>query len=238
MLRARMIVWPPPILWIKCMNQGSQSPNLFGSLRLHFMEGSVTWHNPIVAGSAPRGLWSQPVLSRVNILWKGLTQQPQGRLGSPRVYMKNRHFHTLCLSAITYMTSLVPQTVKNLPAMQETRVWSLAGKDPLKKGMVTHSSILAWRIPWTEEPGSLKSMRSRRVEYKWVTNTFLHMCLAELSLRLACIRTSYSGVEMWGGGYTWKLKIFMQTSQPFCVAKWAEGQFAIQMLSWQYSSQN
>ena len=179
----------PPILWIKCMNQGSQSPNLFGSLRSHFMGGSVTWHNPIVAGSAPRGLWSQPVLSRVNILWKGLMQQLQGRLGSPRVYTKNRHFHTLCLSAITYMTSLVAQTVKNLPAMQETWVWSLARKDPLKKGMVTHSSILAWRIPWTEEPGSLKSMRSRRVEYEWVTNTFLHMCLAELGLRLACIRT-------------------------------------------------
>jgi len=51
--------------------------------------------------------------------------------------------------------SLVAQMVKNLPAMQETRVQSLGGEDPLEKGMATHSSILAWRIPWTEEPGRL-----------------------------------------------------------------------------------
>ena len=48
---------------------------------------------------------------------------------------------------------LVAQMVKNLPAMQETQVWSLGGEDPLEKGMATYSSILAWRIPWTEEPG-------------------------------------------------------------------------------------
>ena len=54
--------------------------------------------------------------------------------------------------------SLVAQVVKNLPAMQETRVRSLGQKDSLEKGMATHSSILAWRIPWTEEPGGLQSM--------------------------------------------------------------------------------
>jgi len=53
--------------------------------------------------------------------------------------------------------------VKKLPAMQATRVRSLGGKDPLEKGMATHSSILAWRIPWTEEPGGLQSMGSQRV---------------------------------------------------------------------------
>ena len=51
--------------------------------------------------------------------------------------------------------SLVVQTVKNLPAMQETWIWSLGWEDPLKEGMATHSSILAWRIPWTEKPGWL-----------------------------------------------------------------------------------
>ena len=54
-------------------------------------------------------------------------------------------------------------TVKNLPAMQETRVQSLGWEDPLKKGMATQSSILAWRIPWTDEPGRLQSMGSQRV---------------------------------------------------------------------------
>ena len=60
--------------------------------------------------------------------------------------------------------------VKNLPAMQETQVWSLGWEDPLEKGMATHSSILAWRIPWIEEPGGLQSMGSQRVRHDWVTN--------------------------------------------------------------------
>ena len=53
------------------------------------------------------------------------------------------------------------QTVKNLPAMQETWVRSLAQEDPLEKGMATHFSILAWKIPWTEKPGGLQSMVSQ-----------------------------------------------------------------------------
>ena len=55
--------------------------------------------------------------------------------------------------------------VKNLPAMQETRVQSLGREDPLEKGMAMHSSILAWRIPWIGEPGGLQSMGSQRVRY-------------------------------------------------------------------------
>ena len=53
--------------------------------------------------------------------------------------------------------------VKNLPAIQETQVQSLGREDPLEREMATHSSILAWRIPWTEEPGGLQSMGSQRV---------------------------------------------------------------------------
>ena len=54
-------------------------------------------------------------------------------------------------------------TAKNLPAMQETWVLSLSREDPLEEGMATHSSILAWRIPWIEEPGRLQSIGSQRV---------------------------------------------------------------------------
>ena len=57
----------------------------------------------------------------------------------------------------------VAQTVKNLPAMQETQVQSLDWEDLLEKEMAPHSSILAWKIPWTEEPGRLQSMGSQRV---------------------------------------------------------------------------
>ena len=60
-------------------------------------------------------------------------------------------------------SSLVAQMVKHLPAMRETWVRSLGWEDPLEKEMATHSSILAWRIPWTEEPGRLQSMGLQRV---------------------------------------------------------------------------
>ena len=66
----------------------------------------------------------------------------------------------------TYIwASLVAQIVKNLPAMQETQVPSLGQEDPLEERMATHSSFLAWRIPWTEEPSGLQSMRSQRVRH-------------------------------------------------------------------------
>jgi len=59
----------------------------------------------------------------------------------------------------------VTQTIKTLPAMQETWVQSLGWEDPLEKGMSIHSSILAWKIPWTEEPGRLQFMGSQRVKH-------------------------------------------------------------------------
>ena len=63
------------------------------------------------------------------------------------------------------LASLVAQMVKRLPAMQETQVQSLGWEDPLEKEMTIHSSILAWRIPWTEEPGGLYPMWSQRVRH-------------------------------------------------------------------------
>ena len=61
--------------------------------------------------------------------------------------------------------SLEAQLVKNLTAMQETGVRSLGQEDPLEKEMASHSRVLAWRIPWTEEPSGLQSMRSQRVRH-------------------------------------------------------------------------
>ena len=86
----------------------------------------------------------------------------------------------VCLSP--FRASLVTQMAKNLPAMQETWVWSLGKEDPLEKGVATHSSILARRTPWTEEPSRLQSMVSQRVEYDWLTDIyfffsfFFHSC--------------------------------------------------------------
>ena len=61
--------------------------------------------------------------------------------------------------------SLLAQTVKNQPAMQETPVESLGREIPLEKGIATHYKVLAWRIPWTEEPGGLQSMRSQSLNF-------------------------------------------------------------------------
>ena len=71
--------------------------------------------------------------------------------------------------SIVELASLVAQTVKHLPTMQETRVLSLGQEDPLEKEMATHSSSLAWKIPWMEEPGRLQSMGSQRVGHNRVT---------------------------------------------------------------------
>ena len=76
------------------------------------------------------------------------------------------HYYVLLPIIITYAViraSLVAQMVKNPPTKWETWVLSIGQEDPLEEGMATHSSILAWRIPWTEEPGGLQSMGLQRV---------------------------------------------------------------------------
>ena len=75
-----------------------------------------------------------------------------------------------------YWTSLVAQTVKRLSTMQETRVQSLRREDSLEKEMAIHSSTIAWKIPWTEEPGRLQSMGSQRVRHDWATSLTYVLC--------------------------------------------------------------
>ena len=75
-----------------------------------------------------------------------------------------------------FRASLVTQTEKSPPAMQETQVWSLGWEDPLEKAMATHSSVLAWRIPWTEEPGGLQSMELQRLRHDRATFTLMSLC--------------------------------------------------------------
>ena len=70
--------------------------------------------------------------------------------------------------------SLVAQMVKSLPAIQETQVRSLGQEDPLEKRVTTHSSIHAWEIPQTDEPGGLRPMGSIRVRHDWATHTHTH----------------------------------------------------------------
>ena len=95
---------------------------------------------------------------------------------------------------IPVWASLVAQRLKHLPGMRETRVWSLGREDPLEKEMATHSSILAWRIPWREEPGRLQSMGSQRVGHDWETSLHRYLynsktCLAFIFFRLHDLTT-------------------------------------------------
>ena len=69
--------------------------------------------------------------------------------------------------------------VKRLPAVQETGVQSLGWEDPLEKEMATHSSTLAWKIPWTEEPGRLQSMGLQRVRHDWATSLHFTSCISK-----------------------------------------------------------
>ena len=96
--------------------------------------------------------------------------------------------------------SLVAQMVKNLPARQDTQVWSLGGEDPLEKEIPTHSSILVWRIQWTEEPGGLRSMASQIVRHDWVTSTTITIS----SLFCKRITPLFFARTLWG----WSLMVF------------------------------
>ena len=75
---------------------------------------------------------------------------------------------------VKFCQSLVTQWVKNPPAVQETRVLPVGGEDPLEKEMATNSSILAWKIPWTEEPGGLQSMKLQKPDTTYPLNHHHH----------------------------------------------------------------
>ena len=98
------------------------------------------------------------------------------RLGKTRALQRQWDSFSKILkgSIVRAGASLVAQLIRNLPAMQETWGWSLGWEDPLEKGMATHSSILAWRIPWTGEPGGIQSKGLQRVGHDWATNTHTH----------------------------------------------------------------
>ena len=104
----------------------------------------------------------------------------------------------------------VAQTVKNLPAMQETRVRFLGWEVPLEKGMAIHSSILTWRIPWTEKPGGLQSVGSQRVRHDWATNIHTHIglprWLSGKESACQCRRYRRCGFDPWVGKSPWRRK--------------------------------
>ena len=118
------------------------------------------------------GLWKWKLTL---VLWKIPWTGEPVRLQSMRSQRVGHDWVTsLHFTYVTYRASLVAQMIKNLPAMQETQVWSLGREDTLKTGKATYSSILAWRITWTDKPGRLQSMGLWEVGHDLVTNTHTH----------------------------------------------------------------
>jgi hypothetical protein len=108
-------------------------------------------------------------------------------------------------------------SVKNLPAMQEpqeTQVQSLGWKDPLGEKMATHSSILAWRVLWAEEPCGLQSMGSQRVRHNWVTNSFIsHVCVCIHICMYVCVCTYVYTSKFYSEKLFTKLSTFSTTTK-------------------------
>ena len=106
--------------------------------------------------------------------------------------------------------SKVAQRLKRLPPMPETWVWSLGQEDPLEKEMATHSSILAWRIPWTEEPGRLQSMGSQRVRQE-TEQLHLHLVFKGLyNNSISCLK-AVSGLNLLANSVILKCKFRWST---------------------------
>ena len=101
--------------------------------------------------------------------------------------------------------SLVTQMVKNLPAMQKNQVQSLSQEDSSEKAMAPHSSTLAWKIPWTEEPGGLQFKGSLRVRHDWATSlSLLLSCIGEGNgnpLQCSCLENPRDGAAWWAAVY-------------------------------------
>ena len=122
------------------------------------------------------------------------TQTPVHRVGdaiqpsyplsspSPSAFNLSQHQGLFQWVSSSLVASLVAQTVKRLPTMREIHVQSLGWEDPLEKEMATHSSILAWKISWMEEPGWLLSMGSQRVVHDWATSLSIYLSISSSRL--------------------------------------------------------
>ena len=141
------------------------------------------------------------------------------------IYVLYSIYIFICKLHINFKVFLVAHMVKNLPAVQETWVWSLGQEDPLEKRMATRYSmekrmatrysILAWRIPWTEEPGRLQSMGSQRAGHDWATNTYFYLLIVtfifiEISFimkNLYVLHIFVQSIFLWSKSFLWSTSI-------------------------------
>ena len=122
------------------------------------------------------------------------------------------------LGVSSYWASLVAQMVKHLPSMRETQVQSLGWEDLLEKEMAAHSSTLAWRIPWTEEPGRLQSMGSQRVKHDWATS--LHFTSYWASLVAQLVKNLPAMRDIWVWSLDWEDPLKTGKATPSSILLW------------------
>ena len=122
------------------------------------------------------------VVLQISIPWGGKAIKKLKKY----IYNRINAFKHICFLHTSSYYLLRGSSIKNPPAMQEPQVQSLAQEDPLEKEMAIHSSILAWEIPWTEEPGGLQSMGSQRVRHDWATEHACILCVRHSTLVNLC----------------------------------------------------
>ena len=147
----------------------------FTQTHVHWVNDAIQPSHPLLSPSPPDFNLSPYSNIHYQIhyyLYKQLAGLDNSTVYINRLFYAGHMLH-LHLYLFHFKVSLLAQMVKNLPAIWETQVQSLGHEDPLEKGMAIHSSILAWRIPGTEEPGGLQSLGSQRVWHDWATNTFI-----------------------------------------------------------------
>ena len=168
-----------------CLEEGTATHSSILALRIPMDRGGEAGCSPYVAQSRTRWSnftrthWHMYTLFSLRINHRNLLLVlkiipkfmcfPAALLTSPGLFL-------FWVCTMFSWASLVVQTVKRLPAVQETRVRSLGWEDPLEKEMATHSSTLAWKIPWTEDARRLQSMRSQRVRHDWATSVSVQLC--------------------------------------------------------------
>ena len=117
-------------------------------------------------------------------------------------------------------TSLVAQTVEHLSTMRETRVRSLGREDPLEKEMAIHSSTIAWKMPWTEEPGRLQPMRSQRVGHDWATS-LTYLASVKIIIRAVIISVIRAVVSKVGYQTQWSIGLQDENTTTYNFLNWS-----------------
>ena len=151
-----------------------------------FLEFSCFLYDPMNIGNLISG---SPAFSKSSLyIWKFLVHlEPYEQYKKAWLYI---------LSLYPFLGFPGGPVVKTSSAMQETQTWSLGWEEPLEEEMAAHSSILAWRIPWTEEPHELESMGSQRVRCNWVC-----VCVCVCVWKCACAGT-HTHTQGWGRGHS------------------------------------